>query len=40
MSMEEVEAAWQNGYAERLMRAMKEEEVDLSDSADFADALR
>jgi putative transposase len=29
-----------NGYAERLVRTIKEEEVDLSDYQDFADALR
>ncbi len=29
-----------NGYAERLMRTIKEEEVDLSDYLDFADARR
>ena len=28
----------ENGYAERLMRTIKEEEVDLSDYQDFADA--
>jgi len=27
-----------NGYAERLMRTIKEEEVDLSDYQDFAEA--
>ena len=30
----------ENGYAERLMRTIKEEEVDLSDYNDFADARR
>lgn len=30
----------ENGYAERLMRTIKEEEVDLSDYEDYADALR
>jgi transposase InsO family protein len=30
----------ENGYAERLMRTIKEEEVDLSDYQDFADAYR
>jgi transposase InsO family protein len=30
----------ENGYAERLMRTIKEEEVDLSDYNDFADAYR
>ncbi|PJF27522.1 MAG: hypothetical protein CUN53_03710 [Phototrophicales bacterium] len=29
-----------NGYAERLMRTIKEEEVDLSEYADFYDAYR
>ena len=29
----------ENGYAERLMRTIKEEEVDLSEYEDFADAL-
>jgi putative transposase len=38
--MAEVGAAWQNGYAERLMRTIKEEEVDLSDDQDYADAMR
>jgi transposase InsO family protein len=30
----------ENGYAERLMRTIKEEEVDLSDYIDFADVYR
>ncbi len=30
----------ENGYAERMMRTIKEEEVDLSDYLDFADAHR
>jgi transposase InsO family protein len=30
----------ENGYAERLIRTIKEEEVDLSDYQDFADAER
>jgi putative transposase len=30
----------ENGYAERLMRTIKEEEIDLSEYEDFADALR
>ncbi len=30
--------AEENGYAERFLRTIKEEEVDLSDYADFADA--
>ena len=40
ISMAEVGAAWQNGYAERLMRTIKEEEVDLSDYQDYADAYQ
>ena len=40
VSMAEVGAAWQNGYAERLLRTIKEEEVYLSDYEDYADALR
>lgn len=39
-SMAEVGHAEQNGYAERLMRTIKEEEVDLSDYEDYAEALR
>ncbi len=38
ISMAEVGAAWQNGYAERLMRTIREEEVDLSDYDDYHDA--
>lgn len=30
--------AEENGYGERFMRTIKEEEVDLSDYTDFADA--
>jgi putative transposase len=40
ISMAEVGEAWQNGYAERLIRTIKEEEVDLSDYQDYADAYR
>jgi transposase InsO family protein len=32
--------AWQNGYAERVIRTIKEEEVDLSDYQDFHDAYQ
>lgn len=32
-------APYENPYAERLIRTIKEEEVDLSDYVDFADAL-
>lgn len=38
VSMAEVGAAWQNGYAERLMRRIKEEEVDLSEYRNFREA--
>jgi len=38
ISMAKVGQAWQNGYAERLIRTIKEEEVDSSDYEDFADA--
>jgi transposase InsO family protein len=38
ISMAKVGEATQNGYAERLIRTIKEEEVDLSDYLDFADA--
>jgi putative transposase len=39
ISMAEVGEPTQNGYAERLMRTIKEEEVDLSDYDDYHDAL-
>jgi len=38
ISMAAVGKAEENGYAERFMRTIKEEEVDLSDYNDFADA--
>jgi transposase InsO family protein len=38
ISMAEVGEAWQNGYAERLIRTIKEEEVDLSEYLDYHDA--
>jgi putative transposase len=38
ISMAEVGEPTQNGYAERLMRTIKEEEVDLSDYQDYHDA--
>jgi len=38
ISMAAVGEAEENGYAERLMRTIKEEEVDLSEYQDFADA--
>ncbi len=37
--MATVEKAEENGYAERFMRTIKEEEVDLSEYRDFKDAL-
>lgn len=40
ISMAEVGAAWQNGYAERLMRTIKEEEVDLSDYQNYTEAYQ
>jgi transposase InsO family protein len=40
ISMAEVGCPEQNGYVERLMRTIKEEEVDLSEYRDFADAQR
>lgn len=38
LSMADVGAAWQNGYAERLIRTIKEEEVYLADYHTFHDA--
>lgn len=40
ISMANVGKPEENGYAERLMRTIKEEEVDLSEYEDFSDALR
>lgn len=40
ISMTDVGEAWQNGYAERLIRTIKEEEVDLSEYLDYNDAYR
>lgn len=40
ISMASVGEPRENGYAERLMRTIKEEEVDLSEYEDFADAWR
>jgi transposase InsO family protein len=40
LSMAAVGEPRENGYAERLMRTIKEEEVDLSEYSDFADARR
>jgi putative transposase len=38
ISMAAIGKAEENGYAERFMRTIKEEEVDLSEYADYADA--
>ena len=40
LSMAAIGEPRENGYAERFMRTIKEEEVDLSEYQDFADALR
>jgi transposase InsO family protein len=40
LSMAAIGEPRENGYAERLIRTIKEEEVDLSDYQDFADARR
>jgi putative transposase len=40
LSMAKVGEPRENGYAERLVRTIKEEEVDLSDYQDFDDARR
>lgn len=40
ISMAAVGEPRENGYAERLMRTIKEEEVDLTEYEDFADASR
>jgi transposase InsO family protein len=40
ISMADVGEAWQNGYAERLIRTIKEEEVDLSEYEDYHDAIQ
>ena len=40
ISMADVGEAWQNGYAERLIRTVKEEEVDLSGYIDYNDVYR
>lgn len=37
ISMADVGKAYENGYAERLMRTIKEEEVDLSDYRNFSE---
>lgn len=40
ISMTDAGQAWQNGYAERVIRTIKEEEVDLSEYQDYHDAYR
>jgi putative transposase len=40
ISMASVGEPEENGYAERLMRTIKEEEVDLSEYEDFSDAMK
>lgn len=40
ISMTDTGAAWQNGYAERVIRTIKEEEVNLSDYRDYSDAYQ
>ena len=39
-AMPEIGEPTQNGFAERLMRTIKEEQVDLSEYHDYADARR
>ena len=40
VSMTDTGAAWQNGYAERVIRTIKEEEVYLADYRDYRDAYQ
>jgi transposase InsO family protein len=40
MSMADVGQAWQNGYCERMIGTIKDEEVNLSEYKDFADAYQ
>jgi putative transposase len=40
ISMTDRGAAWQNGHVERLIRTIKEEEVDLTEYQDYWDAYR
>jgi putative transposase len=40
LSMAAVGEAWQNGYAERLMRTIKEGEMELSEYRNFEEANR
>jgi transposase InsO family protein len=39
ISISEAGVTWQNGYAERLIRTIKGEEIDLSEYEDYDDAL-
>ena len=38
--MADLGAAWQNGHVERLIRTIKEEEIDLTEYQDYWDAYR
>ncbi len=40
ISMAEIGQAWQNGYAERWIRTLREEEETLTEYQDYADAYR
>jgi transposase InsO family protein len=40
ISIAEVRAAWQNDYAERLLRTIKKDEVVLAEYQDYHDAHR
>lgn len=40
ISMADLGAAWQNGHVERLIRTIKEEEIDLTEYQDYRDAYR
>lgn len=40
ISMAKVGQAWQNGYTERFMRTIEEEEVDLSEYRNFTEAYQ
>ncbi len=40
ISMADLGAAWQNGHVERLIRTIKEEEIDLTEYQDYWDAYR
>ena len=38
--MADLGAAWQNGHVERLIRTIKEEEINLTEYQDYWDAYR